>query len=111
MTSVEMVKDGVAYYVDRNIMSKYPADGWQKVLAGSVAALAISNYAEKLKNSPAIKALGIVSDDGVDIDTLAKEIKRRISSSGMKVDIPMLGEAVFYETDIDDMLECIKGRR
>ena len=111
MASIEMVKDGVGYYVDKNIMSKYPADGWQKVLAGSVAALAINNYADKLKSNPAIKALGIVSDDGVDIDTLSREIKRRMPTSGIRVDIPMLGEAVFYENDIDDMLECIKGRR
>lgn len=111
MVKFEMIKDGIAYYVDKNIMTKYPADGWQKVLAGSVAALAINNYAEKLRSSSAVRSFGIISDDGVDIDILAKEIKHRMPSSGIKIDIPMLGEAVFYEADVEDILETIKGRR
>lgn len=111
MISIDMMKDGICYYVDKNIMSKYPSDGWQKVVAGSVTALAINNFAEKIRHNPDIKALGLISDEGVDIDTLAMEIKRRMPSSGIRVSIPMLGDAVFYEADINDMVETMKGRR
>lgn len=111
MVSIDMIKDGAAYYVDRNIMSKYPADGWQKVIAGSVTALAMNNFVEKVRRNLDIRALGLVSDEGVDIDALAMEIKRRMPSGGLRVNIPMLGEATFYEADINDMVETMKGRR
>ena len=111
MVSIDRIKDGAAYYVDRNIMSRYPADGWQKVIAGSVTALTINNFAEKIRNNPDIKALGLISDEGIDVDTLAMEIKRRMPPGGMRVSIPMLGEAVFYESDINDIVEVMKGRR
>jgi hypothetical protein len=111
MVSIDMVKDGAAYYVDRNIMSKYPVDGWQKVVAGSVTAMAINSFAEKIRHNPDIKALGLISDEGIDIDSLAMEIKRRMPNSGLRVTIPMFGEAVFYEADINDLVEVMKGRR
>lgn len=111
MISIDMIKDGAAYYVDRNIMSKYPVDGWQKIVVGSVTAMAINNFAEKIRHSPEIKALGLISDEGIDVDNLAMEIKRRMPASGLRVNIPMLGEAVFYEADINDLVEVMKGRR
>lgn len=111
MVSFEMAKDGIAYYVDKNIMSRYPADGWQKLLAGSVMAMTINNYVEKIKGNPIAKTIGIVSDEGFEIEPLAAEIKRRMPSSGIRVSIPMLGEALFREADIDDIVETIKGRR
>ena len=111
MVSFETAKDGIAYYIDRNIMSRYPADGWQKLLAGSIVAITLNNYADKLRYSPIAKTIGIVTDEGFEIEPLAAEIKRRIPSNGIRVSIPMLGEALFREADIDDIVETIKGRR
>ena len=49
MVSIDMVKDGAAYYVDRNIMSKYPVDGWQKVVAAITvfSGVVIVSYSKK----------------------------------------------------------------
>lgn len=111
MVSFETAKDGIAYYADKNIMSRYPADGWKKLLAGSVMAVAIGSCVDKIKTNPLARATGIASDEGLELEPLAAELKRRIPSGGLKVDIPMLGEAVFREADVDDILETIKGRR
>lgn len=111
MVTIDMIKNGVAMYLDENIMSKYPSGGWQKVLAGSVAAVAINNYADKLRDNAAVQAIGLMDNGQVDIDMLAEEVKQRIPPGGMHVSIPMLGDAVFHGADIDDLVETIKGRR
>lgn len=111
MIPFNVAKDGIAYYVDKNILSKYPVEGWQKIVIGSLVAISIENYVLKLQTSPAAKAIGLVSDNGIDIDPFAAEMKKRMPSTGVRVMIPMLGEAHFNVNDIDDIVETIKGRR
>ena len=108
MVSVENVKLGINKFIDKNIISGYNGSGWQRVVVPAVVSMAVNSYADKLINSELVSSLGIIKDGMVELDVLASEIKKRISDSGMVVEISMLGSATFYRADVDELMRMIK---
>ena len=58
-----------------------------------------------------IRTFGIIDGEGmVDVDALAKDIRREVERKGtLVVSIPMFGKLTFVPTDIDAILNTIKG--
>lgn len=111
MVSIDKIEKGIAAYMDSEIMPQLPNGGLEKVLAGTAMSLVIrrsGNILDGYKNNKAVQMLGLMDADGnVDVDILAEELKKNISSDGLKVEIPMIGKMTFHKEDVDKLHEYI----
>ena len=108
----ERVMDGVIKYIDAEIIGGM--NEWQEL----VARMAIGRIAE---NSEAVKSavlsngivrtFGVVDSNGmIDIDGLARDLKREIARKGkLTVKIPMFGVMTFKPEDVDKIHYMITG--
>lgn len=107
MVPMSKIQKGVAAYLDAELMPKLDRSGWEKVLIGTAASLAISRagaIAEGYKNSKVVKMLGIVDDAGnVDVHAIAEEMKKNIGKEGFTVEVPILGALTFHKDDVDKL--------
>lgn len=111
MVSIEKIEKGVAAYLDSELMPKLPANGVQKVLAGTAISLLIKRsgtIVESYKDNQVVQMLGIMDADGnVDVDVLAEELKKNIPTDGVKVDVPVIGALTFRKDDVDKLHKLI----
>lgn len=98
----EQVLNGIASYLDDEVMSKLPTHG--KWIMGTAIALSRDNISEIL-NNPYIKMLGIVNADGLwDVDKLASALKATAERYGnIQLDLPIIGRLTFSAEDVDLM--------
>lgn len=112
MVEFNRVVDGLARYLNNNFYSKL--NDWQEVFARIAVGRIIGNP-EALKQS--LMANGIVrtfaifdSDGNVDLENLARDLKREIERKGkISVEVPMFGKMSFVAADIDDIYREITG--
>ena len=112
MVEFNKVVDGLARYLNNNFYSKL--NDWQEVLARIAVGRIIGNP-EALKQS--LMANGIVrtfavmdSEGNVDLENLAKDLKREIERKGkISVEVPMFGKISFVASDIDEIYREITG--
>ena len=108
MINVERIQHGVRAFVDNEMLPKMTgAQRW-------MVAVAIGIYVEKLPQmlqswaqSPAIKPLGIITPDGVDVETAYKYLKPAAQAGGASFDVPLLGKVTFTETDVDSLFRYL----
>ena len=113
MVSINKIEQGVARYVDSEIMPHLDRNGWEKVLVGTAVSLAIRKSSEIVagyKDNKVVKMLGIMDENGdIDVDILAKELQNNIPKDGIEFDIPVIGTMTFHKDDVDKLYECIMG--
>lgn len=113
MVSIDKIEQGVAHYLDGELMPQLQNNGWEKVLVGTAASLAIRKsgaIAAGYKDHKLVKMLGIMDEKGnVDVEALATELKKNIPKEGFKVDIPIVGTMTFHKDDVDKLYEYIMG--
>lgn len=111
MVSIDKIEQGVAAYLDSELMPQLPTNGVQKVIAGTAISLLIKRSGmilESYKNNQLVKMLGIMDSEGnVDVDILAEELKKNMPKEGVKVDVPVIGTLTFKENDIEKLYEYI----
>lgn len=111
MVTIAKIEQGIAAYLDAEIMPQLPSSGLEKVLAGTVMSLFIKRSGkiiEGYKENKAVQMLGIMDADGnVDVDVLAEELKKNIPSDGVKVEVPVIGKMTFHKDDVDKLHEYI----
>lgn len=111
MVTIDKIERGVAAYLDAEVMPQLPAGGFEKVLAGTAISLFIrksGKIIEGYKENKAVQMLGIMDTEGnVDVDILAEELKKNISTEGMKIDVPIVGKMTFHKEDVDKLHEYI----
>lgn len=111
MIAISKIEQGVAAYMDSEVMPQLPTGGFEKVLAGTAVSLVIrrsGKILEGYKDNKAVQMLGLMDTDGnVDVDILAEELKKNIPAEGMKVDIPIIGKMTFHKEDVDKLHEYI----
>lgn len=109
--SINEIANGIAKYMDNELMTKLPNNSVQKVLTGVGLSLFLKQMmtkADDILKSPAVKMLGIVDDNGnIDLETLRNEILKQLPEGGMKTDIPMLGKVTFTDKDINQLYNII----
>lgn len=113
MVKFEKVLDGLSRYINKNV---YPNIGndWQELMM-RLAVGRILNNPENVKqmvlSNGFVRTFGIIDSEGnVDIENLAKDLKREISNKGkITVEIPMLGKMSFVPADIDEIYQEITG--
>jgi hypothetical protein len=111
MVSVDQIKNGVAKYIDTEIIPALP--GWKKWVFGGGAVLMLSNQQviDMVFNNQMVKALGIITDSGmVDIDKVHTAIMPQIQKTGaIDIDIPMIGTIKIGASDVDTLYRMIVG--
>lgn len=111
MVTIGKIEQGVAAYIDSELMPKLPSTGLEKVLAGTAIGLAIrrsGKIIESYKDNKTVQMLGIMDAEGnVDVDALAEELKKNVPADGVKVDVPIIGVMTFHKDDVDKLHEYI----
>ena len=111
MVSIEQVQNGIANYIDAEIVANMT--GWQKWAVGTDAGVVLQRAPklyEQARSHPLIQAMGVIDGEGmIDADTLHKELKVQAQSGPISVDIPMAGTAKFSEADVDKLFAMIKN--
>lgn len=107
MVPVSQIEHGLANYLDAELMPQLQKAGWEKVLVGTVASLAIrraGTIVKGYKDNKVVKMLGIMDEAGnVDVDTLVAEVKKNVGKEGFTVDVPVLGTLTFHKDDVDKL--------
>ena len=111
MVSIEQVQNGIANYIDAEIVAKMT--GWQKWAVGTAAGVVLQRAPklyEQARSHPLIQAMGVIDGEGmIDADTLHKELKVQAQSGPISVDIPKAGTVKFSEADVDKLFAMIKN--
>ena len=112
MVHVKHVEEGLAKYLDKELITKLPDDGIQRLVAGTAISILIkrlSNIVSELKDNKVIQLLDIIDEDcNIDIEVLRDEIKENIPSGGLHIDLPMIGMMTLHKADVDDIYEHIR---
>ena len=112
MVEFNRVIDGFARYLNKNLYANM--NDWQEILARIAVGRIIGNP-EELKKSLAengiVRTFAIMDSDGnVDLEPLARDLKREIERKGkLTVNIPMFGKISFVASDIDEIYREITG--
>lgn len=110
MVTLAQVQLGFTKYVDEEILNKI--SGLEKWVIGVYVGLATKKSTDlfnQAKLSPAIKMLGIITDDDlIDIDLLYEELKAQAKDHGaVTFNVPMLGPLTLNSSDVDKLYNCI----
>lgn len=113
MVTLQQVQNGIASFLDNELMPMLPQTGLERLMLGTGVSLLLKknfNKINDLKEQPLIKAMGIFDEEGmVDIDTLKTEIKNNLTDEGVKIEVPMIGNLTFKKPDIDKLYTYITG--
>lgn len=111
MVSIDKIEQGLANYLDAELMPQFKGNSVEKVLVGTAASLAIRRSGaiiEGYKDNKFVKMLGLMDDKGnVDMDILVDEVKKNIPKDGVKVEIPVIGTLTFHKEDVDKLYDYI----
>ena len=109
MVSMQQIEQGVARFIDTELAPKIPADGPNGPVKrfGFLVAL---TYSIKSKVPAVLTAMGAVDEGGnVDLDGVIDAAKSRVPEAGLRVQVPVIDELIFYPADIDLLRRYIEG--
>ena len=109
MVTMEKVQRGLAAFIDRELIPSL--SGWDKVLVGGGAGLAVAKLPQMIAQYPIVATLGVYDKENnqVDIDTLYNAIVPYIGTEALPIKIPMLGITVrMGRKEIDTLYKYIK---
>lgn len=113
MTDYNTIKQGLAAYLDTELMPLIPAsEKGKKFATGIILSLAIKkfdNLAEAFGQKYMLKDIGIITADGVDLDTLKEVVISNIPADGITLNIAMLGDMTIHKEDINKLYATIKN--
>lgn len=109
MVSMAQIESGVARFVDNELAPKIPADGPNGGLKRFGLLVALS-YNIKSKVPAVLATMGAVDENGnVDLDGVAEMARRYMPDAGLRVQVPVINELVFYPADVDLLRRYIDG--
>ena len=113
MVSIAQVKKGAEMFCAKEIEKQLPVS--KAFLFGTVAGVAlakIDSIAERARESPIVKQLGIISDDGeIDDEALFSAIKSQAEKGYAQFDIPIIGSLSFSPEDVEKLHQYIVTAR
>ena len=113
MVTIDQVEQGVAAYLDKELMPILPETGFQKVMIGTGISLIIRKYKNQiagLRDNKVVQMMGIFDDEGnVDIDILKEELMKQVPEKGFKVEVPVVGGLTFKKDDVTKLYGYIVG--
>ena len=113
MTDINVIKQGLAKYLDTELMPLIPAsDKGKKFVTGVILSLAINKFdslAASLGQKYMLTDLGIVTANGIDLETLKDVVLSNVPAEGLTLNIAMLGEMTIRKEDITKLYGIIKS--
>lgn len=113
--TIDQIEAGISNYLDKEMLSQYPADGIEKLLIGAAISLVIRNKKKDIQQmleSDSGKNLGIMDDSKmVDLDLVKTVLKDRIPDTGVHYEGKLVGGLTFRKDDVDKLYEYIIGTR
>lgn len=109
MVTMEKVQRGLAAFIDRELIPSL--SGWDKVLVGGGAGLAVAKLPQMIAQYPIVSALGVYDKENnqVDIDALYKAVTPYIGAEALPVKLPAVGITVkMGRQEIDTLYRYIK---
>lgn len=102
----DKVLRGILKYLDREVYGKMV--DWQEMVARIAVSRIIGDEGklkQSLMNNSFVRTFPIIDDDGnVDVDGLARDLKRQIEANGkLEFSLPMLGKFSFVTSDVDTL--------
>lgn len=111
MATMTQIQNGIAKYVDAEIVSAMP--GWQKWLFGAAAAIALENLPATInrwKDHELVRMLGVIDKDGsIDIQKVYHGIKRQSAKGPVSFEVPGMGTLTLHDADVDKIYNMIIG--
>lgn len=109
MVKSDSVAKGLASFIDSEILPKM--GGWQKWVFGTAAGLATKradSIVKELMRNPIVKALGLVTDDGlIDLDSIYSELSRQASKGPAVIQVMGMGDLRLTAEDVDSIYQSI----
>lgn len=102
--TVGQVAQGVATYIDRELVPKVPGiRKWVLGISGAYAGKMIEEKVDEYRDL--LISIGVMEEDGmIDIDTLASHLKKSAAVNGPVTEhFPMLGDITFDSGDVDKL--------
>lgn len=109
MVNMDKIQRGIALFIDREMMPNL--SGWEKVLIGGGATIAVAKLPNIILQYPIIAAMGLYDKETnqMDIDTLYQSVVLHIGTEPLPVKIPVLGMTVKVgKQEIDALYKYIK---
>lgn len=113
MVSINRVSEGVAKYMDAELMTKLPANGWERVVVGAAIGIAVKKserVVNMLRENGIVKALGVIAEDGsVDVDALKEAVLEQVNKQGFAEigGIPIIKKIKFRAEDVEKLYQYI----
>ena len=112
MVTIEAMEQGLAQYLDNEILQNLPRDGVKGFGIGVAATLMVKRGGGMLRalaNNKIIQGMGIIAPDGaVDLDVLREACISNIPQTGLPVQLPMGLAIRISAADIDKICQYIK---
>ena len=109
MVSIAQIENGLTRFIDNELAPKIPADGPNGGLKRLGFLVGVTYMVHK--QLPAVlKTMGAVDQNGdVDMDGLMLAVKRFMPDTGLRVQVPVVDELVFYPNDVEQIKTYIMG--
>lgn len=109
MVSMQQVEHGLARFIDAELAPQIPADGQNGQLKRMGFLVGVTYMLHK--QMPALlKSIGAVEQNGdVDIEGLLEVVRARVPESGLRVQVPVVNELIFYPADVEQIKSYIMG--
>lgn len=109
MVHINQVKNGIAKFLDAEVVNKLP--GWRSWVFGAGAIIILSKadaVIEQIREYPIVKRMGVLDDDMVDVETLYAAFKKQAQTVGaVNITVPVIGELRVGAADLDRLYNMI----
>ena len=114
MVTINQIEAGTVKYIDTEIAPKIPVNvpngQLKKIVFLAGATYAIHKNIQQYIGHPMLTQLGAVDEAGnVDLDGILEAARSTVPDTGVKVNVPILGDLTFYAEDLERLAACIKG--
>ena len=109
MATVTQIQNGLAKYIDEEVVAAMP--GWQKWVFGAGASIALNNLPatiERVKNTEVVKMLGVIDAQGnIDMAKIYQGVKKQSAKGPVTFEIPAMGKMTLNDADVDKIYRYI----
>ena len=111
MIHYSRVISGLMAYIDNDIIAKMNGSmrGWGVGIVAGLLGKRAEQIFMTLRENPALKALGLIDGEMIDIEAVYAEALRMAQKGSATVNVPMLGAITFTAADVESLYRYIIG--
>lgn len=114
MIPAKQVINGIAKYIDNEILIKMPKKSLSYIGLAAMATIGLKRcegILDCLKNMPLLTYMNVIDqDNNIDVDLIKSSIKENMDDSGVELTLPIINVTMtLYKKDIDRIHDYING--